>query len=264
MKKLNISPNAYYNYLKERKLIYNTKKAEVLTLIKSIYHENFGTTGYRSMKDILALKNIHLWYSTVYKYMKELGLASITRRKKPSYKKGTQHKVYPNLLNQNFNVDTPNKVWCTDFTYLHLKNGKIRYNCTIIDLFNRSVVSSVNGDFITSNLAINCLEKALKQQKPSKGLILHSDQGSQFTSKSFTEYCTKHNVQQSMNKVGCPYDNAPMERFFNTLKNERLNLFIYNNAEELDDAVNRFALVWYNYARPHTYNNGLPPARKIA
>lgn len=216
------------------------------------------------MRDTLALRNVNLSAKTVYKYMLELGLSSIVRRKKPSYVKGTQHKVYPNLLKQNFHVDKPNKIWCTDFTFLHIKGGKQYYNCTIIDLYNRSVVYSVNSEFITSDLAIECLEKSLKQQKPKKGLILHSDQGSQFTSKKFTDFCASSNITQSMSKAGCPYDNAPMERFFNTLKTERLNLFIFNNKEDLDFAINKFALVWYNYARPHSYNDGLPPAMKVA
>ncbi len=216
------------------------------------------------MRDTLVFKGIKISSATVYKYMLELGLSAIVRRKKPKHQAGTQHKVYPNLLKQNFHVDKPNKVWCTDFTYLHVKDGKTYYNCTIIDLYNRSVVASVNGKFITSDLAIECLEKALKQQKPKKGLILHSDQGSQFTSKKFTDFCTESNITQSMSRAGCPYDNAPMERFFNTLKTERLNLFIFSNLEELDLAIHKFALVWYNYARPHTYNNGLPPARKVA
>ncbi len=96
---------------------------------------------------------------------------------------------------------------CTDFTFLHIRGGKQYYNCTIIDLYNRSVVYSMNSEFITSDLAIRCLKKALKQQKPKKGLILHSDQGSQFTSKKFTDFCASSNITQSMSKAGCPYDN---------------------------------------------------------
>ncbi len=236
----------------------------MLDLIENLYHENYGAIGYRQMCDTLAFQGIRLSYLTVYKYMLELGLGAIIRRKKPKHQAGTQHKVYPNLLKQNFHVDKPNTVWCTDFTYLHVKGGKTYYNCTIIDLYNRSVVASVNGKFITSDLAIECLEKAIKQQKPKNGLILHSDQGSQFTSKKFTDFCSESNITQSMSRAGCPYDNAPMERFFNTLKTERLNLFIFSNLEELDLAIHKFALVWYNYARPHTYNGGLPPARKVA
>lgn len=69
----------------------------------------------------------------------------VPRRKKPSYKKALQHKLFPNLLKQNFVANEPNRVWCTDFTYLYLTNGQVRYNCTIIDLYDRSVVASENA-----------------------------------------------------------------------------------------------------------------------
>ena len=103
---------------------------------------------------------------------------------------------------------------------------------------------------MTSDLAIRTLEKALDSQRNiSRELILHSDQGSPYTSKAFTEFCAQHGVTQSMSKAGCPYDNAPMERYFNTLKNE----------ESLYRAVQSFAYTTYNHVRPHSYNGYLTP-----
>ena len=90
-------------------------------------------------------------------------------------------------------------------------------------------------------------------------LILHSDQGVQFTSKAFTEFCKENNIIQSMNKAGYPYDNAPMKRYFNTLKNECINLYEFKTEEALYKAVSDFAYVEYNYARPHSYNNYATP-----
>lgn len=72
---------------------------------------------------------------------KELNLHSIVRRKKPGYIKGDAHKVFPNFLKQHFSVQAPNTVWCTDFTYMYLQNGKTRYNCSILDLYDRSIVA---------------------------------------------------------------------------------------------------------------------------
>jgi len=89
--------------------------------------------------------------------MKELRLRSIVRRKKPDYRKGSAHKVFPDLLNQNFYAEKPNRIWCVDFTYLYLKDGKVRYNCTIIDLYDRSVIATVNGAHITTELALRAL-----------------------------------------------------------------------------------------------------------
>lgn len=141
---------------------------------------------------------------------KDLGLTSIVKSKKPNYEKVQAHRIFPNLLNQDF---TANRAWCTDFTYLFLTDG----------------------------------------------LILHSDQGSQYTSKDFTDFCASINVQQSMSKAGCPYDNAPMERYYNTLKNELIYHHYYNNDGELSYAINNFSYIWYNHLRPHTFNGGLTP-----
>lgn len=168
--------------------------------------------------------------------------------------------MFPNLLQQNFQAEERNQKWATDFTYLFLNDGKKRYNCSIIDLYDRSVVASITDRNITSDLAIRTLQKALKSQSAIKGpLILHSDQGSQYTSKEFTEYCKTTHVTQSMSKAGYPYDNAPMERYFNTLKNERINLHEYHTENDLYASIEEFAYVFYNHVRPHAYNNYQTP-----
>ncbi len=190
----------------------------------------------------------------------ELGQRSVVRPQKPNYEKGKPHKVFENKLKQDFTADAVNHKWCTDFTCLFLKNGDIRYNCTIIDLYDRSVVASITDRHITSELAIRTLQKALDSQPAIKGeLILHSDQGSQYTSKAFTEFCESVRVVQSMSKSGYPYDNAAMERYFNTMKNECTNLYEFRTEEELYQAVEEFAYVHYNHVRPHSYNGYRTP-----
>lgn len=259
--RLNIYPNAYYNYRKHRKMGYCTQKQAILTEIEHIYHDHNGVVGYRSVKVYLNRKSIYLSNLTVHRYMnKELGLKSIVRRKKPNYHHGERHYSFDNLLKQDFTASEPNRKWATDFTYLFLTGGDVRYNCTIIDLYDRSVVASITDRNITSDLAIRTLDKALSSQKKlSSQLILHSDQGSQYTSKAFTDHCKACGVTQSMSKAGYPYDNAPMERYFNTLKNEETNLHHYRSEEELYHAVEQFAYVKYNHIRPHSYNGNRTP-----
>ena len=264
LKRIGISPNGYFNYLKHTKAEYRIKKQEIHKEIKSIYHELNGIIGHRSMRVFLARKGICLSKTTVQKYMnKELHLHCICRRKKPGYRKGHAHKVFPNLLNQNFQSETPNRIWCTDFTYLYLTNGTTRYNCSIIDLYDRSVVASVNGRFITSELAIKALDKAIRSTncEPER-LILHSDQGAQFTSLEFVMKCEDCCITQSMSAAGCPYDNAPMERYYNTLKEELINQYCFDTIEDLDYAVSEFAYGWYNQVRPHSYNGYQTPFEK--
>src|SRR5690554_8179525 len=114
--------------------------------------------------------------------------------------------VYTDLLNQNFYAEKPNRIWCVDFTYLYLKDGKVRYNCTIIDLYDRSVIATVNGAHITTELALRALLIAVLQHKPAKGLILHSAQGRHYHSEEFGRSCEALFIQQSMSRTVCPYD----------------------------------------------------------
>lgn len=141
-----------------------------------------------------------------------------------------------------------------------MKNGEVRYNCSIVDLYDRSVIASVTDSQMTSSFTIRTLKKALESQPRISGaLILHSDQGSQYTSKAFVEFCESVHVAQSMSKAGCPYDNAPMERYFNTLKNECVNLYDFQTEEGLYQAVEEFAYVTYNHILPHSYNGYRTP-----
>lgn len=216
------------------------------------------------MRALLKEKGIILSNSTVHKYMnKELKLKSITRKIKPKYIKGESHKTFENHVKQNFCTEAKNKIWCTDFTYLHLTDGSMRYNCTVIDLYDRRVVATLSSKTIDTKLAIDTLEIALKKNKKIDGLILHSDQGSQYTSHNFTDYCERNKIIQSMSKSGCPYDNAPMERYFNTLKAELINQKYYHNEEELYRDIATYAYDWYNEQRPHSYNGYMPP-NKVA
>ena len=254
-----MSPTAYYNYLKNRKMGYRNHKIAIQRRMVEIYHAESGVPGYGQMHDYLALEHILISRLTSHHYMRELGLRSIVRRRKTAYVKGKIHQIFPNLLNQQFDIEQPNRIWATDFTYLPMPDGSMRYNCTIIDLYDRCVVATCNGAHITAELAMITLQKALDMHKPGKGLILHSDQGAQFTSEAFVRFCEEHYVQQSMSRAGCPYDNAPMERFYNTLKNEYFNLRKFRDVKSMNEGIYWFVYCHYNRRRPHSYNNGLPP-----
>ena len=114
----------------------------------------------------LARKGIEISALTVHKYMNtELGFRSIVRQKTPRYQVGIEHKKFENLFKQDFTATQINRKWATDFTYLFLKGGDVRYNCTIIDLYDRSVVASLTDRRMTSDLAIRTLGKALSSQR---------------------------------------------------------------------------------------------------
>ncbi len=195
----------------------------------------FCPNGYRSMTIYLKLA-VHSYSTTaIHKYMNtQMGLRSIVRPppKKTGTKPGKPHKVFENTLKQDFHAYRTNRKWCTDFTYLFLKNGDVRYNCTIIDLHDRIVVASITDRHITSELAIRTLQKALESRRSANGsLILHSDQGRQYTSKASVEFCESAHVAQSMSKAGYPYDNVPIERYFNTRRTND-NLYEFRTEEK--------------------------------
>ena len=146
------------------------------------------------MKAYLEREGITLSALTVHKYMNtELGLASVTRRKRPEYRKGKPHKVFDNLLEQDFECDEINTKWCTDFTYLFLDDGSKRYNCTILDLHDRSIIASITDRNITADLAVRTLRKAINSQPEIKGvLILHSDYAEEKTMPKKSKVCVKH------------------------------------------------------------------------
>lgn len=153
---------------------------------------------------------------------------------------------YFRIFSIAISIQKKNRIWCTDFIYIRLGNGRMRYNCSIIDLYDRTVVSSVNSDHINTALVIKALETALVNEKLSEGLILHSYRGCQFTSWAFADYCKENGIVQSMSRSGCPYDNAPMERFYNTFKNELIYQNIYYSPDTFDEAVKHYVFLWYN------------------
>lgn len=213
------------------------------------------------MRVYLERKGYNLSNLTIYKYMNvELGLYSIVRKKRPDYRKNTAHQVFDNFLEQKFSADAINEKWCTDFTYLFPNDGSKRYNCSILDLHDRLVIASITDKNITADFAIRTLKKMLESQKNvSPDLILHSKRESQYTSKDFIEFCASSGITQSMSKAGFPYDNAPMERYYNTLKSELIYLHYYHNDEELNASIEEFTNVTYNHIRPHSYNEYKTP-----
>lgn len=215
------------------------------------------------MRNLLKDKGIELSIQTVRVYMNvELGLKSVIRRKKNHYTPGPDpYKVFGNLFDRKFEADKRNQKWCIDFTYIYFGKHTKRYNCTIIDLYDRRVAASVCGKRITSELAKETVKEAIKRNGGEICEILHSDRGSQFTSKEFIEFCNEYGITQSMSRPGCPYDNAPMERYFNTMKSELLKQKSFEDEESLFIEINAYAYGWYNNLRPHSHNGGLPPAK---
>ncbi len=143
-------------------------------------------------------------------------------------------------------------------TEIKASDGKL-YISVIFDCYNLAVLGLAIDTNMKATLCEQTLDNAYKAYPMLRGAILHSERGTQYTSELYRKAINKYGILQSMSKAEYPYDNAPMERYFNTLKNERRNLHEYHTKEELYASIEEFAYVWYNPVRPHSYNGYQTP-----
>ena len=214
---LNISPKTYYKYRNKEDPDYYD-----YLIIKEIFDDSKGTYG-----EGLKIKyGVVMNGKKVLRIMKKYSLVpEYIRRSKIKHKNiRIEDNVKPNLLNRNFNTDASNKVWDTDVTYLIFKSSRA-YLSTIIDLYDRHVVSYVISKHNDNKLVMDTLNKALAKEKDVKGLIIHSDQGFQYTSYEYKAICESNGIQISMSRKGTPIDDSPIESWHSLLKKETL----YNN-----------------------------------
>ena len=219
---LNISPKTYYKYRNKEDPDYYD-----YLIIKEIFDESKGTYGYRRIVDGLLLKyGVIMNGKKVLRIMKKYNLMAkyIRKAKTKHNNERIEDNVKPNLLNRKFTTDTLNKVWDTDVTYLIFK-GSREYLSTIIDLYDRHVVAYVISKRNDLKLVMDTLNKALAKEKDVNGLIIHSDQGFQYTSYEYKAICESKGIQISMSRKGTPIDDSPIESWHALLKKETL----YNN-----------------------------------
>lgn len=192
--------------------------------------------------------------------MHENNIAAKTRKK---FKKTTNsnHSNYisPNLLEQNFRVNSPNEVWVADITYVSTYEGWL-YLSVVLDLYSRKVVGWSMSNRITGQLVIDSLENAITDRKPEAGLIFHSDRGSQYSSAEFRKSLKRNRIIQSMSGKGNCYDNAVAESFFHTLKTELIYWEKYKTRKEAKSNIFTFIEGFYNRRRIHSYLNYLSPS----
>ena len=219
---LNISPKTYYKYRNKEDPDYYD-----YLIIKEIFDDSKGTYGYRRIVEGLFLKyGVVMNGKKVLRIMKKYNLMAeyIRKSKKKNKNERIEDNVKPNLLKRNFNTDSHNKVWDTDVTYLIFK-GSRAYLSTIIDLYDRHVVTYKISKHNDNKLVIDTLNEAIAKEKDVNGLILHSDQGFQYTSYEYKAICESNGIQISMSRKGTPIDDSPIESWHALLKKETL----YNN-----------------------------------
>ena len=174
---------------------------------------------------------------------------------------GVYHLNYPvaeNILNRKFAPTVANKVWATDITYIWTLEGW-SYLAIVMDLYSRRIVGWSIGSRMTKTLVLNALDMAFWQRKPASGLIHHSDRGSQYACKKYQKRLKQYKMIPSMSRKGNCWDNAPVERFFRSLKSERLSYCKFGARGQARIEVIDY-ISWYNTDRLHSPLGSVSPA----
>jgi putative transposase len=190
-----------------------------------------------------------------YKARKLMKKAGVEAKVPKKFKRTTdsRHKlpIAPNLVNQRFQADHPNKIWCSDITYLWTLEGWL-YLAVIIDLFSRKVVGWAVDSQLKASLALEALRMAYWRHKPAKGLVHHSDRGVQYAAHDYQKTLKTLGMVPSMSGKGNCYDNAVVESFFHTLKNDQFGDHIYLTRGETRQEVIDYIEMFYNSHRRHS------------
>lgn len=255
---LKCSKSGYYQWIKAGRPTHKAFNNSVSEMVLDQYSKDNRQGIARLRMNIKKNYCVTLSNKIIYRYMQLHHIQSVIRRKKKRYSK-VQHHTIPNLIKRDFNASAPNQKWSIDVTYIHTAGG-IEYLCAIKDMYDKSIVSYNLSRFNDNELVLTALDSAIKNVPCTsrKGLIIHSDQGSQFTSLAYGLKLKKHKIQHSVSYRGSCVDNVPIESWFSALKTE----CIYLNgkidrqiAKELTDTY----VEYYNYERLQEQLNELAP-----
>ena len=256
---LDVHPSGYYAWLKQPLSNRAKEDRRQTALIKQSWLESGTIYGYRKVYDDLQELGERAGKNRVYRLMREAGLRSERGYRKPRANYGGAPAITaPNVLDQQFNVDRPNQVWATDITMIRTYEGWL-YLAVVIDLFSRQVVGWSMQSRVHADLVLRALLMAVWRRKPPPGVVVHSDQGSQYTSSDWQKFLVEHELVCSMSRRGNCLDNAVVESFFQLLKRERIKRHIYKTREDARADVFDYIEAFYNRKRRHGNNDGLSP-----
>jgi transposase InsO family protein len=251
-KVLGLSRSGYYKRKKNGKSKREIEEELLLGKIKEIYVEYRGIYGSPRITEELKRSGVNCNKKRIARIMHQAGIrAKTVKRYKRTTNSNHKEKVAENKLNQNFHINTPNKVWVSDITYLRTKEGWL-YLAAILDLYSRRVVGWKLDKQLRSDIVLRALQRALEEREITEGLIFHSDQGVQYTSGDLRELLSQNKMMQSMSRKGNCYDNAVAESFFHTLKTEHINFEKYETREQAKLSIFEYIEIFYNRKRLHS------------
>ena len=249
---LEVSQSAYYDWLKHPESAHSQEDKQFGEQVKKIHEQSRGIYGARRIREEMIENGESISRARVSRLMKEQGLESKCKRK---FKATTNSKhnrpIAPNLLDRKFQLDQPDTVYAGDITYIQTDEGWL-YLAVLIDLYSRAVVGWAMSERMTAQLANDALIMAIWKRRPSQGLMVHSDRGSQYASELYQKTLKDHVFICSMSRKANCWDNAPSESFFHTLKTELIHHRRYQNREEAKQEIFEYIEVFYNRQRRHS------------
>ena len=249
---LGVQRSAYYDWQAQPCKVIPQEELALRGRMKELFRASRGSLGSRTMMKNLHKEGFEIGRDRTRRLMKRLNLKVRQKRK---YKVTTDSKhnlpVAKNVLNREFCPSAPNKAWGTDITYLWTQQGWI-YLAVVIDLYSRRVVGWSMDRRMKKALVIRALMMAVNLRKPPPGLIHHSDRGSQYASHDYQALLRQYGMICSMSRKGNCWDNAPIERFFSSLKREWSGDRLYRTRQEATADVREYVAVYYNSRRLHS------------
>ena len=262
-KAVKLHHSVYYYHKTNKENSYKKANEELDKKIREEYEKSKKRYGSPKITKILNKQGIKVSQKRVARRMKSLGLRSIIVKKfNHSGNKKVEDKNKENLLEQNFKAEKPTEKWVGDITYIYTKETGWTYLAAVMDLYDLKIIGWSYGLNMTAELVIEAFEKAKKERGITKGMIFHSDLGSQYTSNEYEKILMENNVRHSYSKKGYPYDNASMESFNAILKKEEVNVNTYETFKEAKLAIFEFIESWYNNTRIHSTLDYQTPNQK--
>jgi len=249
--------SGFYAWLEDPLSARAHEDARQAELIRQAWTDSGKVYGYRKLTDDLRGAGETCSENRVVRLASIAGIAAqIGYKRRPGRYCGKPAVVADNTLDRQFEVATPDRIWVTDITYIRTHEGW-SYLAVVIDLFSRRDVGWSMQSRMTTDFALQAMFAAVWRRKPKQKVIIHSDQGSQFTSTEWESFLDKHNLDASMSRRGNCHDNAVAESFFQLLKRERIRRLTYLTRDAARQDVFGYIEMFYNPTRKHT-NNGSP------
>lgn len=256
---LHIHPSGFYAWLKaplSRRGIEDRRQTD---LLRKSWEESGKVYGYRKLHDDLLDQGEICCPNRVARLTRLAGIkAEFGYKRRPGIYGGRPSVVVDNTLDRQFDVEAADRAWVTDITYIRACEG-FAYLAVVIDLYSRRVIGWALQSRQTTDVMLQALLMAVWRRKPRDQVLIHSDQGSQFTSMDWASFLKHHNLAHSMSRRGNCHDNAVAESFFNLLKRERIRRNVYRSRDEARADVFDYIEMFYNPKRKHVRNGMLSP-----